>query len=77
MIDFYAVKDGISLIGGFLVGEDDLVEVVEIGGEKRDKRQNSCDRNVSVVSLSAFIHFEKFGVKCSGVDHSRSIDFTR
>ena len=51
------------------------MEVVEIGGEKGDKRQDSGDGNMAVVVCSAFVHFEEFGVELAGLDDSGSVDF--
>jgi hypothetical protein len=75
MIDFDAVEGEVAVVGGFFVGEDNGIEIVEICGEKRNKRQNARDRNVSIIPLSALVHSEEFGVKSSSVENSGSVHF--
>jgi hypothetical protein len=58
MIDRTAIQDGIFDIGGLFVGEDDFIKIVEICCQKRNKRQNSRDRNVSIAVISAAVEFE-------------------
>jgi hypothetical protein len=76
MIDFYPLKREISDIGGFFVGKDEFIKPIQICGKKRKKRQNACDRNVSIISLSALVHCKKFGVKRPSVNNSWRVDFT-
>jgi hypothetical protein len=75
MIDFYAIKDHISYIGGFFIGKDEFIKAIQIGCKKSKKRQNARNGNVSIVSFSAFVHLKKFRVKNSGVDNPWSINF--
>jgi hypothetical protein len=76
MIDFYTIQKDISDVGGFFIREDNFIKPVQISGEKRQKRQNSRDRNMSIISFSTCIHCEKFGIKGSKVDNPWNVDFT-